>query len=609
MNLLIALTTSSIVGSVVFIALLLFRPITGRMFSKTWHYYCLLVPLVFLLGGTHVAISLAYLIPRPATVETSPVLALQGMTTDIPLEFIRPPMFDNSLSVHMRDSEADNTNLPITPPIASRLMMYLESITPFLLALWILGAILFIIISTMKYLQYRRLVLHKAKYFTDIGCKLPIIISVSAHTPMLIGVIKPVIVLPNMYFADAELDMVLAHEMMHYRRKDLFIKLLMLIANAIHWFNPAVYALNRQLNIMCELSCDEKIVSEMDMQNRKFYGETILQVLKHSTTQGSLVGNVAFATNMYDSKKDFKRRLISMMNTKKMRKSILVLALATGLLVVGGGFVISYLVDSVVPVYAADDELYTSLETIAELPIVTIDQGYIVADEDVEAPVFAPIPIYYNDEVVGFEAHPDAETIIVEDIPLIFSDSVELLESIYEEMGNIMWPTYLPEGFALSGIGVLNPRDFSPHPGHFSDNCYRHLNILNVSFSDGENVIRLWITYFQSYSYRPSRNPSSLDRSPFSLDLYPFMEHESLIDINGFQAILSLPAYPYWLNYTVTLFDTDNGLLDYFANPHIAEIPYGGTSYQFTTVYDTNISEEDLIRMAESLTNILNLMQ
>jgi len=227
------------------------------------------------------------------------------------------------------------------------------------------------------------------------------------------------------------------------------------------------------------------------------------------------------------------------MKMKKMKKSILTLALATGLSVIGGGFALSYLIDSAVPVYAA-----------------------------------------------------------VEDVPLIFNDSAELLESIYEKMGNIMWPIYFPEGFALSDIGILNPIDFS-------DNCYRHLNILNVAFTDSENnMIRLWIRYFQPYV--PLRNS-------FSLDLHyeppTLMEHESLIDINGFKATLGPPTFPYWPYYRITLWDTDNGLTDLFTNPHVTEIPYGGTSYEFSADHDAGISEADLIRMAESLTNIINLMQ
>ena len=360
MSLLFSLITSSIVGSIVFITLLLLSPITSKVFSKRWHYYCLIVPLVFLLGGTHMAINLASQMPNSDKAS----LAIESHGENIPLEFISLPMFDNSPSIPVWDNESSIT---ATPSFASWVMVYLERITPFLLAIWAMGATLFIFTSTIKYLKYRRLLLQDAGSVWNINYNMPIVVSKSAYTPMLIGVFKPIIVLPDMCFAQAELDMILAHEIVHYRRKDLFVKLLMLIANAIHWFNPAVYALSRQLNTACELSCDEKVVSEMDLQNRRFYGETILQVLKYSTAQTSLVGNIIFATNLCNSKRNFKRRLISIMSTKKMKKSAVALALAAGLFVISGGFAISNLVGSAISVHA-----YTpSASNLAIIPMVS----------------------------------------------------------------------------------------------------------------------------------------------------------------------------------------------------------------------------------------------
>jgi len=348
MNLLFGLIASSVVGSVIFLTLLLLRPITGKIFSKSWHYYCLIVPLVFLLGGTHIAVSLTRLISYYATADSSQILTSHEIPVNIPQGFIIPPMFDNMSDMPVNGGETDIA-LASSSPITGQLILYFEKVTPFLLAIWLLGAILFMVISTRKYLKYRNMVLYSTKSVATIDCKIPIAVSMNAHTPMLIGVIKPIIILPNMYFTDEEIAMILAHEMVHYRRKDLFVKLLMLISNAVHWFNPVVYVLNRQLNLMCELSCDEKIVSNMDTQSRRFYGETILQVLQHSTTKRNLGGNVAFATNLCNSKRNFRRRLTSMMNTKKMSKFVVILALASGLLVVAGGFAISSLVGSAMP--------------------------------------------------------------------------------------------------------------------------------------------------------------------------------------------------------------------------------------------------------------------
>jgi len=384
MSLFLGLITSTIVGSLVLILLVVLRPVTDRVFSKTWHYYSLLVVLIFLLGGTHVSVGLAGLMPNIGTeanvdpINVHQFSEPQGVPMGITLEPITVSPLDGFIATTPMDYRVD---LVVPSPVTRQIAGYLEMIAPILVPFWALGAVLFIVLSIEKYLQYRRIVLHDAKRTDEPLCKIPIVISKTAHTPMLIGVLKPTIVLPDMDFEDEELHMILTHEMLHYRRKDLVIKLLTLIANAIHWFNPAVYALNNQLNAACELSCDEKVVSEMDTKNRAAYGETILKVLQHSTTYSRPIGNVAFATSLCNSKNSFKRRLISMMNTKKMKKSVGALALAVGILVVGGGFWASNLVGAAMPIYTPEAEEYViDVDTEVE-EYVSLEEAQIEPQE------------------------------------------------------------------------------------------------------------------------------------------------------------------------------------------------------------------------------------
>ena len=552
MNILLGLVTSGIVGTLVFTILLLLRPISEKLFSKTWHYYSLFVPLFFLLGGTLLAPNLT-IERRHAMTEINIAANTSQETFQVPY-FARPAIEGTAAQ---------------TSPVATPNTVHINP--RYIIMLWIFGAVLFAVVSVKNYLQYRRLLLSNAKHFKS-DCKLPVLISPTAYTPLLLGFIKPVIVLPNMHFSDAELNIILAHELIHYRRKDLFWKMLSLIANAIHWYNPAMYIFNRQLSIFCELSCDEKVVSEMDTSNRKFYGETILQVLHHNTVQPS---NVLLATNLCNSQKNIKRRLKSMMNSsKKMRKSIAALALAVAMLVVGGGFVISHIVDSVMPVYAAD-----SPDTVEET------RG-------------APTrPIVYDGIVMGAETTEYAESFTVEATPLIFDSGCEMLEAIYEKMGNIMWPTYIPEGFVLTSIGLTNPQNDSPWPELFTDGCYRHLDNLLVNFSDGESNILLCVRFFQPYTrYGNGHRRLTAD------DMPTLNYSERHITINGFNATIG--------RYTgIILSDIDNGLSHRFSASANSVVNYSGTSYQLLADHDGVVSEQDLIRVAESLTYILNLMQ
>ena len=151
---------------------------------------------------------------------------------------------------------------------------------------------------------------------------------------------------------------------------------------------------------MCELSCDEKVESDMDAQNRKRYGETILHILQYSTTQKRVVGNVAFATTLCNSKKNVKRRLINIMNTKKTRKNVTALALATVLVVAGGGVMVASALGATMPVYVSaatpspEAPATTSASPNVETPATTARNLTVVKQEGSAEPSSTAIGMY-----------------------------------------------------------------------------------------------------------------------------------------------------------------------------------------------------------------------
>lgn len=102
------------------------------------------------------------------------------------------------------------------------------------------------------------------------------------RSPILVGLMRPKIVLPASKNLDMDIGRVLHHELVHLKHKDLWVKMVLLGVSALHWFNPFVHILRKDIHIWSELSCDEEVVKEMTFAERKRYGETILNVMAGS---------------------------------------------------------------------------------------------------------------------------------------------------------------------------------------------------------------------------------------------------------------------------------------------------------------------------------------
>lgn len=95
-------------------------------------------------------------------------------------------------------------------------------------------------------------------------------------SPMLAGLLRPVLLVPRESGRPQMVQWVLRHELTHWRRRDLMWKALALAANALHWFNPLVWLLRRRLDLDLEQSCDESVLENADAADRRTYGAVIL---------------------------------------------------------------------------------------------------------------------------------------------------------------------------------------------------------------------------------------------------------------------------------------------------------------------------------------------
>ncbi len=97
-------------------------------------------------------------------------------------------------------------------------------------------------------------------------------------SPMVCGLMNPRIYLPTrMDFQDKELlGYIFAHEIMHIRRRDNWIKAVMLVVLSINWYNPLVWIMSKCLSADLEAACDGAVLRKCGEEGRKEYARSLL---------------------------------------------------------------------------------------------------------------------------------------------------------------------------------------------------------------------------------------------------------------------------------------------------------------------------------------------
>lgn len=167
------------------------------------------------------------------------------------------------------------------------------------------------------------------KWAYDNKCfrKFFVCISEFTKTPLTTGILKPNIILPKQmdYSNNQTLNFVLTHELVHINRFDNILKLFMLVALAIHWFNPLVWVMLFLLNKDIEFSCDEKVMSIVGEEYRADYATALISLAEeHNAFQITLCNGFG--------KTKIEERIVNVM---KFKKSTYITFLVSAVLICG----------------------------------------------------------------------------------------------------------------------------------------------------------------------------------------------------------------------------------------------------------------------------------
>ncbi len=141
-------------------------------------------------------------------------------------------------------------------------------------------------------------------------------------SPLLTGFFRPCIIIPSEELDITDFRNIISHELVHFKRKDLFCKWLVQLTACIHWFNPFVYLVIHETGRLCELSCDEAVIKNLGTKSKKEYGNTLL---KMANTEKTFKSSIASVT-LNESKKLLKERLDKIMGFKKKTMACTILS-------------------------------------------------------------------------------------------------------------------------------------------------------------------------------------------------------------------------------------------------------------------------------------------
>ena len=156
--------------------------------------------------------------------------------------------------------------------------------------IWIIGIIVSFLIHRAKLKRARGAVKHwissggsreeQILKKIDSNCDIRVRYSDVVIEPFIDNIFHPTIYLPKKECNDKELEFILMHEYLHWKRKDLWKKNFLLAMNIIFWWNPLAYLLRSDLNQIIELNCDNTMAEK--------YGE--LEVLDYLDTLTYMAG-------------------------------------------------------------------------------------------------------------------------------------------------------------------------------------------------------------------------------------------------------------------------------------------------------------------------------
>lgn len=319
---LLNLLKTSLLGSLAILAMLVLKPLWRERYRAKTRCWLWLALAVFLL------------LPVDFSVKNAPVQAAppKDYTLFVGTDKTAIQSTDNlfgDMAEKSGQSPAQVRDTIIQRPVTNpeqKTTRYIP-VTTILFYGYLAGAAAFLLYQGLSYALFRRTVrrwkrdVARADYAAmlsdtarDLGVSTPeMIVCEAISTPAVTGLLRPRLLLPHERYDVQELRYILRHELCHLKRRDMLLKLVLLAANAMHWFNPVVYLMLRQADEDIELACDSAATDGLDRAERAAYSRTLLAAVQSSVR--ALPATTCFGGTV----ERLKRRITNVLGAQKKR--------------------------------------------------------------------------------------------------------------------------------------------------------------------------------------------------------------------------------------------------------------------------------------------------
>jgi len=158
-----------------------------------------------------------------------------------------------------------------------------------LFAVWVAGILAVILFQTTRHACFLRLIRRwQSPVCEDVHTALaaqcarlgirppPAYVTPCVQSPTVAGIMHPMILLPATQYNRQQLSLMLTHELIHLKHGHLWGKALGCLALAVHWFNPLMPFLMRETGALCEMACDEAVLTRHAPEQQGAYVDAIV---------------------------------------------------------------------------------------------------------------------------------------------------------------------------------------------------------------------------------------------------------------------------------------------------------------------------------------------